>query len=76
LSGLSPAEAYRRGDFNGDAENDHADFIRFKEVFEVANGAGSFQEMLASIPEPSTVMLVFAAGLFAVPRARRSTQRK
>jgi hypothetical protein len=76
LSGLSPAEAYRLGDFNGDLQNDHADFIRFKEVFDATNGAGSFEAMLASIPEPSTAMLVLACGLFVLPMARRSTYRK
>lgn len=75
MTGLSLAEAYKLGDLNRDLQNDHADFILFKEVFEVTNGAGSFAAMLSSVPEPATAILVLAGGLFAVPIARRSARR-
>jgi hypothetical protein len=70
LSDSSPAEAYRRGDLNGDRLNNHADFFRFKTVFDAANGAGSFVAMLAAIPEPSTLILVLTSGLLIIPLRR------
>jgi PEP-CTERM motif len=76
LSSLSLAEAYRRGDLTSDKLNNHADFAAFKTAYEAANGSGSFAAMLSSVPEPSSVLLVLAAGLFALPVARRSINRK
>jgi hypothetical protein len=63
LTALSPAEAYQRGDFNGDLENNHADFVQFKRLFNAANGAGALEAALAGVPEPATWLLfVFAGG--------------
>jgi hypothetical protein len=62
LSALSKAQAYRLGDLNGDLRNDHADFVLFKQSYNAAHGAGAFELMLGSVPEPSTVLLVLAAG--------------
>jgi hypothetical protein len=76
LSGLSLAEAYRFGDFNRDKANDHADFVSFKTLYDAANGSGSFAVMLTAVPEPSTLILVLAAGLFALPVRRRATNGK
>ncbi len=61
MSGLLPAQAWLLGDLNGDLQNNHADFVAFKQVFDAANGAGSFQAMLSSgstVPEPGTVTLL------------------
>ncbi len=72
LSGLTPQQAYLRGDINGDFRNDHADFTAFKSIFDGQNGAGAFAAMLAAVPEPSTgamLALAMAAGL-----ARRRRQ--
>lgn len=65
LSGDSLAEAYRRGDLNGDLQNNFTDFAAFKNLFDGANGAGAFQAMLTgtTVPEPSSVILLFSAGL-------------
>jgi hypothetical protein len=75
LSGLSRVEAYQRGDLNGDGFNDIADFAAFKVAYTAANGAGSFEEMLASIPEPASFVLflfgLLALGVFARQRPRR-----
>lgn len=71
LSTYSLAEAYRRGDLTGDKLNDHADFIQFKAAYDVANGAGAFAAMLAAVPEPSSTILVLAAGTLFLPALRR-----
>jgi hypothetical protein len=71
LTTKSLAEAYRLGDLNADKLNDHADFIAFKTAYDAANGAGAFVAMLATVPEPSTALLVLAAGTFALCRIRK-----
>jgi hypothetical protein len=73
LGSDSLAEAYRRGDLTGDRQNNHADFVMFKTLYDAANGAGSFVLMAASVPEPSSILLLFAAGLLTLPVARRRT---
>ncbi|MBA3483717.1 MAG: hypothetical protein H0T51_18060 [Pirellulales bacterium] len=70
LSGKSLAEAYRLGDLTGDEMNNHPDFVAFKNLYDAANGVGSFAAMVASVPEPSTFVLLAAAGLFARPLGR------
>ena len=72
LTGLTPEDAYLRGDIDGDGKNDNADFVLFKGAFEAANGVGALAAMLASIPEPSTAVLAGAGGLLALGRRRRS----
>ncbi len=57
LTGMSIAEAYHSGDMTGDIVNDHADFVAFKAAFDAANGPGAFSGMLASVPEPSSLLL-------------------
>jgi hypothetical protein len=74
LSAQSLAEAYRLGDLTADRRNDHADFARFKALFDTANGAGSFTAMLASVPEASSCLLVMAAGTALVPLRRRAAR--
>jgi hypothetical protein len=79
FSGLSLAEAYRIGDLNGDLQNDHADFILFKEAYNEINGSGSFEAMLAAgpgVPEPTSIVLVLAGGLLAGALFGRSNTRK
>lgn len=71
LSSLSLAQAYRVGDLNGDKLSDHADFVAFKSAYDAVNGAGSFLAMVASIPEPTTLLLILAAGSFVLPFVRR-----
>lgn len=75
LSSLSLAQAYRLGDLNGDKISDHADFVAFKSAYDAVNGAGSFVAMVASIPEPTTSILVLAAGSIALPVVRRRSKR-
>lgn len=74
LSSQSLAQAYRLGDLTGDKLNDHADFVAFKSLYDVANGSGSFVQMLGTIPEPSSMFLILAVGTFVcyVNRKRAS----
>ena len=75
-TGLSAAEAYRRGDLSGDSLNSLLDFAQFKTIYETANGAGSFAAMLAGVPEPGgLVLLLIAASVgFGSRRLRRSSR--
>src|SRR4051812_33715697 len=75
LTGLTHAQAYAMGDLNSDFRNDHADFVIFKTAFDAANGAGSFASMLASVPEPTAIVLVAIASFGWSIAGRRSQNR-
>jgi hypothetical protein len=64
---LTAAQSYGIGDINGDLVVDLNDLLRFKVVYDAANGAGAFEAM---IPEPTGVTL-FAMGLVLTWFARR-----
>jgi hypothetical protein len=70
LTGLSPTEAYLRGDLDGDGVNSVIDFGLFKDAYEQAHGGGSFAAMLAEVPEPAAGLLAALAAVFAAPAAR------
>jgi hypothetical protein len=71
LIGLTPLQAYAKGDLNGDFRNDHADFVLFKEAFDAALGSGAFLAMLNTAPEPSALMHLFIAiASLLLPRRR------
>jgi hypothetical protein len=63
LDTLSSAQQYAAGDLNNDGANDIFDFAIFKSAYEAANGLGSFDAMLASVPEPTSLLLVSLASL-------------
>ena len=69
LSEMSLAQAYQKGDLDGDRDNDIADFVQFKAFFTMANGAGSFESLLA-VPEPSSFALL-GIGLVSFLGSRR-----
>jgi hypothetical protein len=71
LTTLSKAQAYALGDLNGDLRNDFEDFALFKQAYDIANGAGSFAEMVASVPEPATTLLVLIGGTLLLPASCR-----
>jgi hypothetical protein len=77
LTGLSRAEAYQRGDLNGDGFNNITDFAAFKAAYIAANGAGSFDEMLATVPEPASLLLLafelLAITMFVRQRSGKQT---
>jgi hypothetical protein len=70
LGGLTQTAAYFLGDMDGNLTNDGNDFIFFKNLYDQANGAGAFDAMLASVPEPSALLLILSAGLL-LGRIRR-----
>ncbi len=72
LTALTHSQAYAMGDLNGDLRNDHADFVIFKGAFEAAHGAGSFAAMLASVPEPTSFLLLVGAAFGWCIASRRS----
>ena len=55
VSGLTYQAAYFLGDLTADLKINHDDFVAFKSLYEAAHGTGSFAQMLASVPEPSTL---------------------
>jgi hypothetical protein len=66
VPGISPAAAYQRGDLvNNDLVTDHADFLEFQQLYDAANGAGSFAAMVASVPEPTSGCMMMI-GIFVV----------
>jgi hypothetical protein len=70
--GLTLKNQFARGDLNLDNQVNYADFNAFQIVYDQANGAGSFANLLASVPEPATVVLCLVAWLFmfsTLPRA-------
>jgi hypothetical protein len=71
LSTKSLAEAYRLGDLTGDKLNNFDDFVKFKTLYDAANGAGAFAAMAATVPEPSSVLIVMVAGILSIPIRRR-----
>jgi hypothetical protein len=70
VSGLTNQAAYFLGDLTADLKIDHDDFVAFKFLYEAANGTGSFGQMLASVPEPSTLTLLLTCA-FAFGRGAR-----
>jgi hypothetical protein len=73
LSAETRADAYARGDIDHNGLNDIRDFDLFREGYDAANGEGSFDAMVAGVPEPSSIMLLAAgaAGL-AMWRKKRA----
>ncbi len=72
VSTLGQAEAYLRGDMNGDRLINHADFVAFRAAF--PGGSGAFDAMVAQVPEPGTAFLVVVAAwlLFSLRSFRRN----
>ena len=71
LTGLSVAESYQSGDLDGDGDSDMDDFGIFRTQFDGANGAGAFDAMIASVPEPTGMALSMSALLILCWRRGR-----
>jgi hypothetical protein len=69
-------QAYFLGDLTADLAVNHSDFFAFKTLFEAANGAGSFHQMLASLPEPTTVAWAVPIGWLFVSIRLRAAHRR
>jgi len=74
LTGLTKVEAFYVGDLNGDLKHDLSDFLLFKTAYTAGNGAGSFDAMLAQVPEPASAALLIIAGLVGITRIRKRNQ--
>jgi hypothetical protein len=78
LSSLTPAQAYRQGDLDGDLRLGVNDFIVFQREFDRINGAGSFAAALASVPEPASIVILLggAAVTLSTQGCRRRCGRR
>jgi Chondroitinase B len=76
LSGLISVQSYLFGDLDGDFDHDLDDFWLFRTAYETAHGAGSFAQMLTSVPEPGTIALSVGAALILCCRNRRKVGQK
>jgi glucose/arabinose dehydrogenase len=74
FAGLSQVQVYRRGDLDGDGDNDVHDFRIFKADYEQANGLGSFALLGEGVPEPNSISLLGIA-LATLVRHRRAVRR-
>ena len=70
FAGLSPLQAYAKGDLDGDFDHDLGDFIAFRVAYSNAHGAGAFAALLAGVPEPSSAALVLFAATLLLYRKR------
>jgi Concanavalin A-like lectin/glucanases superfamily len=64
------ALSYAKGDVNGDLRNDVNDFRLFKADYIAANGEAAFDALMATIPEPSSALLM-AGGIILLSGWRR-----
>ncbi len=78
LSAKTDVAAYFMGDLNGDFVNNFTDQFLFKQLYEAANGAGSFSAMVNGVPEPNSLVLMGLGSLALLGRrrARRAEKRK
>jgi len=62
--------AYRKGDLDGDKDNDYADFKLFKIDYVAANGTAAFAALTGVVPEPAGMALaaLTSIALFGVRR--------
>ncbi|MGI9455575.1 MAG: PEP-CTERM sorting domain-containing protein, partial [Aeoliella sp.] len=72
MTGLTDEQSYVLGDLNGDQFNNHADLVAFKNAYEAFNSGSSFAQINSAVPEPSSIVLLLAAGGLACCVARRS----
>lgn len=63
-------------DLNFDGVNDSADFLLFKGLFEDFNGSGSFQRLIAGVPEPNALIIGSLSFAMASCRPHRSQRKR
>ena len=63
--------AYKKGDIDGDKDNDYADFKLFKSDYILVNGLAAFQALSGVVPEPGAAPLAFTAAAAVLLRKRR-----
>jgi len=57
-SSMPITQTYELGDISLEGAINHTDFVRFKAIYNAANGEGAFEAFVASVPEPSTWALL------------------
>ena len=70
LTGMSDYQLYKNGDLNGDGKNNYVDFRLFKDAFIAANGAPAFAALMASVPEPTSLLLAIGGAVGLAFRRR------
>lgn len=70
VSAFTLGQANRSGDTNADRRVNFADFATFRAAYDVANGAGSFAQMVSQVPEPAAASMLLAAGLLLFKQVR------
>lgn len=75
FANMSPAASYQLGNLLMDNVHDLRDFALFEEAFDLANGPGALAALVASVPEPSSYVLLLAlAGVWCgIRRFRTAT---
>src|SRR5262249_2060669 len=74
FTGLTTVEAYLAGDLDNDKDRDLSDFVLFRTAYDVANGAGAFDTLLASVPEPTTLLLLIMGSSFMLTKTHRQNR--
>ena len=74
-TGMPITETVMKGDVSLDGLINHTDFVRFKAIYDAANGEGAFAAAMAGVPEPSTWALAVAMAVCAGSYGRESTDR-
>jgi hypothetical protein len=77
-TGMPITETIMKGDVSLDGLINHTDFVRFKAIYDAANGEGAFAAAMAGVPEPSTEVLAVAMAACAIVLGmhRRGNQRR
>ena len=76
LTGLTQVQRYLKGDFNDNGVIDLIDTIAFEGFFDAAQGPGAFRAMLASVPEPSSLVLCLIGVVALVVRLSSTRARR
>ncbi len=71
LTGLTPPQAKALGDLTSDFVIDRVDLALFKRSYEDFNGAGTFAQLGAPIPEPQTLLIMLPLLLGAATVSRQ-----
>jgi hypothetical protein len=73
ISAETRVGAFRKGDTDGDFDNDLRDYQNFKRDFMALNGAAAFAALAGAVPEPGSFALAaMAGGLVLGSRRQRS----
>ena len=75
LAGKTAAQRHVLGDLDADGAHSVRDFLRFKQQFDVALGAGAFEAALAAVPEPAAGAMLLVGLALSAGLVRRAPKR-